>query len=126
MATIVLQAAGAFIGGALGPVGSAIGSAAGAMAGYMIDRALIEGTRRVEGPRLGAMRPFMAEEGAPVARVYGTARLGGKPQQAQPEGDQLVPRKPARLACRGGQGSAGSPASPPPKVAASSSATMAA
>ncbi|UUP18926.1 baseplate multidomain protein megatron [Nitratireductor thuwali] len=77
MATIVLQAAGAFLGGVLGPVGSAIGSAAGALAGYAIDRALIEGTKRYEGPRLGAARPFSAEDGAPLPRVYGTMRIGG-------------------------------------------------
>jgi hypothetical protein len=77
MATIVLQAAGAFLGGFLGPVGTAIGSAAGALAGYYADRALIQGTRRVEGPRLASARPFTAEEGAPMPRVYGAARLGG-------------------------------------------------
>ena len=77
MSTVILQSAGAFIGSIFGPVGSAIGSALGAMAGYTIDRALIEGTRRVEGPRMTTMRPFTAEEGAPIARVYGTARLGG-------------------------------------------------
>ena len=49
MATILLQAAGAAIGGLLGPVGAAIGAAAGALAGYTIDQALINGTRRVEG-----------------------------------------------------------------------------
>jgi len=36
MATILLQAAGAFLGGVLGPVGTAIGSAAGAVAGYLL------------------------------------------------------------------------------------------
>ena len=77
MATIVLQAAGSFLGGMIGPVGSAIGSAAGAMAGYMVDRSLIEGSRRIEGPRLGGMQPFLAEEGVPIARVYGTMRIGG-------------------------------------------------
>ncbi|MCT7376058.1 baseplate multidomain protein megatron [Chelativorans salis] len=77
MATIVLQAAGAFLGGALGPVGSAIGSAAGAMAGYMIDRAIIDSTKRYEGPRLSTARPLTAEEGAPLPQVYGTARVGG-------------------------------------------------
>lgn len=77
MATIVLQAAGAFLGGALGPIGSALGAAAGAMAGYTLDRMLIEGGRRFEGPRLGEMRPFQAEEGVPIARVYGTMRVGG-------------------------------------------------
>ncbi len=77
MATLVLQAAGAFIGGFLGPVGSAVGSAAGAMAGYLIDRALLSPTRRVEGPRLSGPRPFAAEEGASLPRVYGTMRVGG-------------------------------------------------
>lgn len=77
MATIVLQAAGAVIGGVLGPIGSAIGSAVGALAGYAIDRAIIDSTRHVEGPRLTGARPFTAEEGASIPRVYGTARLGG-------------------------------------------------
>ncbi len=77
MATIVLQAAGTFLGGYLGTVGAAIGSAAGALGGYLIDRALINGTQRLEGPRLSAMRPFQAEEGVPLPQVYGTARIGG-------------------------------------------------
>lgn len=77
MATILLQAAGAFLGGMLGPVGSAIGSAAGALAGYAIDSSLINATRRIEGPRLSGARPFTAEEGAPIPRVYGTIRVGG-------------------------------------------------
>ena len=77
MATILLQVAGAAIGSLLGPVGSALGAAAGALAGYTIDQALINGTRRVEGPRLTGARPFTAEEGAAIPRVYGTARVGG-------------------------------------------------
>ncbi|WP_457935824.1 baseplate multidomain protein megatron [Mesorhizobium sp. 10J20-29] len=77
MATILLQAAGAAIGGLLGPVGAAVGAAAGALAGYAVDQALINGTRRIEGPRLSGARPFSAEEGVPLPRVYGTARLGG-------------------------------------------------
>lgn len=77
MATILLQAAGAYIGGFLGTFGGAIGSAAGAMAGYALDRALINGTQRIEGPRLASARPFSAEEGASIPRLYGTARLGG-------------------------------------------------
>lgn len=78
MATIVLQAAGTFLGGALGPIGAALGSAAGSLAGYALDRSLLEGTRRIEGPRLGTMRPFLAEGGAPLPRVYGTVRTGGQ------------------------------------------------
>lgn len=77
MATILLQVAGAAIGSLLGPVGSALGAAAGALAGYTIDQALINGTRRIEGPRLTGARPFTAEEGVAIPRVYGTARVGG-------------------------------------------------
>ncbi|MBX3568763.1 MAG: glycoside hydrolase/phage tail family protein [Rhizobiaceae bacterium] len=77
MATLLLQAAGALLGGMFGPVGGAIGSAAGAFAGYAIDKALIDGTRRIEGPRLSTARAFSGEEGASIPRLYGTARLGG-------------------------------------------------
>ena len=77
MATILLQAAGGFLGGLLGPAGAAIGTAVGALAGYAVDRALLSGTRRIEGPRLSGPRPFTAEDGASLPRVYGTARVGG-------------------------------------------------
>lgn len=77
MATILLQAAGAYLGGLLGPIGSAIGTAAGALAGYAVDRALLNGSNRIEGARLAGARPFTAEEGVPLPRLYGTARLGG-------------------------------------------------
>ena len=77
MATILLQAAGAFLGGFLGSTGAAIGTAVGAIAGYTLDRALINSTRRIEGPRLASAPPFTAEDGAPLPRLYGTARLGG-------------------------------------------------
>ena len=77
MATIVLQAAGAFLGGFLGSTGAAIGTAAGAIAGYALDRALLTSTQRREGPRLDTAPAFTAEDGAPVPRLYGTARLGG-------------------------------------------------
>lgn len=74
MATILLQAAGAYLGGLLGPIGSVIGTAAGAMAGYALDRALINGTVRIDGPRLTGARPFTAEEGQPYRAS--TARRG--------------------------------------------------
>lgn len=61
MATILLQAAGAYLGGLLGPIGSAIGTAAGALAGYAVDRALLNGSNRIEGARLAGARPFTAE-----------------------------------------------------------------
>ncbi|HHZ09144.1 MAG TPA: host specificity protein [Rhizobiales bacterium] len=77
MATIVLQAAGAFLGGFLGSTGAALGTAAGAVAGYVLDQALINSTRHIEGARLTSAPPFTAEDGAPLPRLYGTARLGG-------------------------------------------------
>ncbi len=77
MATIILQAAGAYLGGLIGATAATVGTAAGAVAGYLIDRALLAGTRHVEGPRLSSARPFTAEDGAPVPRLYGTARLSG-------------------------------------------------
>lgn len=77
MATIVLQAAGAFLGGALGPVGAVVGRAAGALAGYAVDQAVINGTRRLEGPRLNDPRPFTAEDGAALPRIYGSVRVNG-------------------------------------------------
>ncbi|WP_193175896.1 baseplate multidomain protein megatron [Oricola nitratireducens] len=77
MATLLLQAAGGLLGGVFGATGAAIGTAAGALAGYAIDTALINSTRHVEGARLSGARPLTAEEGTPIARVYGQARLSG-------------------------------------------------
>ncbi len=77
MATLLLQAAGAYIGGLFGAVGATIGTAAGALGGYLIDRALINGTQHIKGARLSQMQPLTGEDGASLARVYGTARLGG-------------------------------------------------
>ena len=77
MATILLQAAGAFLGGVFGSVGGVIGGAVGAVAGYWIDQTLIKGTQTIEGQRLKGQQPFTAEEGAPIPRVYGAARIGG-------------------------------------------------
>ena len=47
MATIVLQAVGAAVGGIFGPVGAAIGAGLGAMGGYAIDTAIINSTRHM-------------------------------------------------------------------------------
>lgn len=77
MATLLLQAAGAALGGVFGATGAAIGTAAGALGGYLIDSALINATRHIEGARLSGARPLTAEEGAPMARVFGQARLSG-------------------------------------------------
>lgn len=76
MATILLKAAGAFLGGLFGPIGATIGTAAGALVGYVADQALLQGSKHIHGPRLTGARPLNAEEGAPIPRLYGTARLG--------------------------------------------------
>ncbi|MBW6421271.1 glycoside hydrolase/phage tail family protein [Rhizobium sp. XQZ8] len=77
MATILLQAAGATLGGMFGPVGAILGRAAGALAGSMVDRTLIGGGSTVSGPRLATARIAGADEGTAVSRIYGTARIGG-------------------------------------------------
>lgn len=76
MATLVLQAAGGVLGGAFGAFGATVGTAAGALAGHWIDRSLFGGSSR-QGARLTRTRPMTAEEGAPVPRAYGQARLAG-------------------------------------------------
>ncbi|TRL30678.1 baseplate multidomain protein megatron [Rhizobium straminoryzae] len=77
MATLLFQAAGAALGSVLGPVGAMLGRAAGGLAGAALDKALIAGTSTVTGTRLSTARVPGADEGAPIARVYGTARIAG-------------------------------------------------
>jgi hypothetical protein len=77
MATILLQGAGAALGGLFGPVGAMIGRAAGALAGNLIDRSLISGMTTIEGARLSTARVAGADEGTAINRVYGTIRVGG-------------------------------------------------
>ncbi|HWJ72124.1 MAG TPA: glycoside hydrolase/phage tail family protein [Kaistia sp.] len=76
MATIVLQAAGAAIGGVFGPLGATIGAAVGALAGSIIDQQLF-GTS-TEGARLSDLDVQRSEEGAPIPRLYGRGRLSGQ------------------------------------------------
>lgn len=76
MATIVLQAAGAVVGGVLGPLGAVIGGAVGALAGNIVDRSLFGSDS--EGARLGDLDVQRSEEGAPIPRLYGRARLSGQ------------------------------------------------
>ncbi len=76
MATILLQTAGSALGGFLGPVGSVIGGAVGAIAGNAIDKAIF-GRRTISTPGLEGARIASADEGSPIARVYGTMRIAG-------------------------------------------------
>ncbi|KQT54243.1 hypothetical protein ASG43_01030 [Aureimonas sp. Leaf454] len=80
MATLLLQAAGGFVGGLLGgPTGAMAGRALGALGGAAIDNRFFgPGPQRVQGPRLGASRFLDADEGAGIARLYGTARVAGQ------------------------------------------------
>ena len=77
MATILLQVAGASLGGVFGPVGTAIGSAIGATVGGMLDTALINSTRTIAGRGLGGARIPSADEGSPILRVHGSMRIAG-------------------------------------------------
>lgn len=76
MATVILQAAGAAIGGVFGPAGAMAGRALGALAGAAIDRSLF-GAGSGEGTHLSSARFPGPEEGTAIPRVYGTARIGG-------------------------------------------------
>jgi GTA TIM-barrel-like domain/Putative phage tail protein len=77
MATLLLGAAGAALGGIFGPTAAIIGQAIGALAGNMVDNALLTPRRSVSGPRLSTVSPFTAEEGTPIPRIYGAARVPG-------------------------------------------------
>ena len=79
MATIVLQLAGSALGGIVGgPFGAVLGRALGAAVGYKLDQALFGGGRNIQGPRLEHSQYLSSEEGAPISRVYGRARMSGQ------------------------------------------------
>ncbi len=91
MATLVLSAAGAAVGGAVLPAGisvlgttiagATIGSQIGALAGSYVDQALFGASgqgRVMEGPRLSDIRVTSSTEGAGLPRIYGRARLAGQ------------------------------------------------
>ena len=72
MAQVVLSSVGAALGG---PVGGAIGSAVGSY----IDQAAIGALRPARvGPRLEGVRVTSTAEGAPMAAVFGRARVAGQ------------------------------------------------
>jgi len=79
MATLVLQYAGAAVGGLFGPLGAIIGRAAGAIAGGFIDAELFGApARKVEGPRLQDLRVMGSTEGSAIPRVWGRMRVAGE------------------------------------------------
>ncbi|MFD2250647.1 hypothetical protein FHS82_001602 [Pseudochelatococcus lubricantis] len=107
MATLVLQVAGAAVGGLVGgPVGAIAGRALGGLAGAMIDSTLFAqggGTQYREGPRLADMDGLTSTEGAPVPRVYGRARIGGQLIWAT-RFEENVEHEVTRSSARGGKG----------------------
>lgn len=84
MATILLSAAGAAIGGLssgtiLGLTGAVLGRAVGATIGRVIDQRLLgQGSEVIEQGRIDRFRLTGTAEGAPVARLFGQMRLGGQ------------------------------------------------
>ncbi|MGL4729307.1 MAG: baseplate multidomain protein megatron, partial [Bosea sp. (in: a-proteobacteria)] len=112
MATLVLQAAGSMIGGAIGgPIGAMAGRAIGGIAGALIDSSWMgggsdKGERLVEGPRLKEMNGLASTEGEAIPRVYGRARLGGQMIWAT-RFEEEVSTSVERAGRRGGKGGLG-------------------
>ncbi|QXT38880.1 baseplate multidomain protein megatron [Gymnodinialimonas ceratoperidinii] len=83
MATLLLSAAGAAVGGLiqapiLGMTGAVLGRAVGATVGRVIDQRLMgSGSDPVEMGQTDRLRITGAGEGAPIAQLFGRMRLGG-------------------------------------------------
>ena len=84
MATLVLGAAGAAIGGSLGGSilglsGAVIGRAVGATLGRVIDQRIMgSGSEAIEHGRIDRFRLTGASEGATIPRIVGRVRVGGQ------------------------------------------------
>jgi hypothetical protein len=113
MATILLSAAGAAIGGAVG--GSALGISsvalgrfAGALVGRSIDQRLLgQGSGVVETGRVSRLRLTGAGEGDAIPQIYGRMRTGGQVIWASEFRETVTVR-------RGQGGGKGSPKPPTP------------
>ena len=85
MATLILGAAGAAIGGTIGgPIlgvsGATIGGFIGSTIGSVVDSWIMSSlapTQCIEGARLDTLRITSATEGAVIPRLYGRMRMGG-------------------------------------------------
>lgn len=84
MATLVLGAVGATIGGSLGGSvlglsGAVIGRAIGATAGRLIDQSIMgAGADAIEVGKLDRLRLTGASEGTPITRTVGRTRVSGQ------------------------------------------------
>ncbi len=85
MATIVLGAVGAAIGGGfggaiLGLSGAAIGGMIGSTIGSVVDSWIVSSLQpgqKIEGQRMDTLRVTSATEGVVIPRLYGRMRIGG-------------------------------------------------
>ena len=91
MATLALTAAATAIG-AKGLAGSLLLAGATAVGSFVDRRLFGPGDTNVEqeGPRLNSLNVVASTEGAPVARVYGRARVGGQIIWATPIEEEVV------------------------------------
>ncbi|KPD10513.1 glycoside hydrolase TIM-barrel-like domain-containing protein [Phaeobacter sp. 11ANDIMAR09] len=83
MATILLSAAGAAIGGSiggtfLGVTAAALGKAAGGLIGQAIDNSLFASSTQTAGPRLDNLEVQKSAEGGGLPVVEGVARVAGQ------------------------------------------------
>lgn len=108
MATIILQTAGAALGGFLGgPIGSAIGRLVGGVAGSFIDNLLFGGggtKQYLEGPRLTDSQIMTSVEGSTVTRVYGRVRVAGQIIWASRLREEITKDKQSSGGAKGGSG----------------------
>ncbi|HMO29743.1 glycoside hydrolase/phage tail family protein [Enterovirga sp.] len=75
MSTLVLQAADKVVGGVVSSAASLLGSAVSGLFGGSSGADRI---RFTAGPRVTEMQGLASQEGAPIPRLYGRARLGGQ------------------------------------------------
>jgi hypothetical protein len=80
MATVILQAAGQYIGQNVfnSQFAAAVLSAAGAYAGNRIDQAVFGKRFTQEGPRLSEAKITSSTEGKPIPRLWGRQRMAGE------------------------------------------------
>jgi hypothetical protein len=83
MATILLSAAGAAIGGSIGGTflgvsAAALGKAAGGLIGRSLDQSLFGASSQVTGPRLDNLEVQKSAEGGGLPVVEGVARVAGQ------------------------------------------------
>ncbi len=103
MTTLLLRAAGSAVGTMLGgPIGGLIGGAVGAAAGYAVDQAIFAGSTKAAPPRHATLDQLTSNEGAPIARVYGRARVSGEIIWATQFEEQLTVTKTKKQGGKGG------------------------